>query len=233
MTLLGISGIAGAQDIKVGPEIGANYVTMSQKLNGESRETNYQLGFRIGGVADFQFNEYFSLQPGLFLSVNNGTESYYERFYKSGSGMPASDKDRRNYGITYLQLPVYALYKTGKEYDDPHFFFGVGPSFNYGIGGNFKQEFTSTLNGIERPARTDESISFGNSRTKDQLRPFDISANVTIGYELPLGLYFRAFYGLGLLNVAPDGNSNNRFRNSGGGISVGFLFRTSSGPRWR
>jgi hypothetical protein len=82
-TLLGIGAMTHAQDIKVGPELGANYVTMSQKLNGDSRETNYQVGFKVGGVADFQFNEYFSVQPGLFLSLNNGTESYYERFYKT------------------------------------------------------------------------------------------------------------------------------------------------------
>lgn len=224
---------ATAQDIKVGPEIGANYVTMSHKLNGVSHETNYQVGFKAGGVVDFQCNEFFSLQPGLFLSVNNGTESFHERFYQTGSGMPASEKDRRNYQITYVQLPVYAMYKTGKEYDDPHFFIGIGPSFNYGVGGRFKQEFTSTLNGVDVPKRYDYAIPFGNDRVKDRLRPFDISANVTIGYEMPSGLFFRAFYGLGLLNVAPGGNSDNCFRNSGGGLSVGFLFNTTSGPRYR
>jgi hypothetical protein len=232
-TLLGIGAMAHAQDIKVGPELGANYVTMSQKINGESRETNYQVGFKVGGVADFQFNEYFSVQPGLFLSLNNGTESYHERFYKTGSGLPASEKDRRNYNVTYIQLPVYAMYKTGKEFDDPHVFFGIGPSFNYAIGGRYKQEYTTTLNSVDIPTRYDYSLPFGNDRTKDRMRRFDISANVTVGYETPFGLYFRAFYGLGLLNVAPAGNSDNCFRHSGGGLSIGFLFKTSDRPHWQ
>jgi hypothetical protein len=234
VSLLALGTAALAQDIKVGPEVGVTYNTMSQKLNGTSRETNYQFGFRIGGVADFQINEYFSVQPGLFLSVNNGTESYYERFFKTGSGLPSSEHDRRNYKITYLQLPVYALYKTGKEYDDPHFFVGIGPSFNLGIGGTFKQEYTTTLNGVDVPKRYEYGMPFGNDRIDDKIRRFDLSANVTLGYEMPFGLYFRAFYGLGLLNVAPSGNSDNCFRNSGGGLSIGFFFNAKGGgPRWQ
>lgn len=234
VALLGLGATAVAQDIKVGPEIGATYNTMWQKLNGDSRETNYQFGFRVGGVADFQFNEYFSIQPGLFLSVNNGTESYYERFYKTGSGLPTSEKDRRNYQVTYLQLPVYALYKTGKEYDDPHFFVGIGPSFNLAVGGTFKQEYTTALNGVDIPKRYDYSMPFGNDRVRDRMRRFDLSANITAGYEMPFGLFFRAYYGLGLLNVAPSGNSDNCFRNSGGGLSVGFLFNAKGGgPRYQ
>jgi hypothetical protein len=232
-TLLGMGIMSHAQDIKVGPELGATLVTMSQKINGESRETNYQVGFKVGGVADFQFNDNFSVQPGLFLSLNNGTESYHERFYKTGSGVPASETDRRNYSVTYLQLPVYAMFKTGKEFDDPHVFFGIGPSFNYAIEGRYKQEFISTLNGVDIPNRYDYSLPFGNDRVQDRMRRFDISANVTVGYETPFGLYFRAYYGLGLLNVAPSGNSDNAYRHSGGGLSIGFLFKTSDRPHWQ
>lgn len=234
VTLLGLGTATFAQGIKVGPEAGVTLVTMSQKLNDASRQTDYQVGFRIGGTADFQFNEYFSIQPGAFLSINNGTESYYERNFKSGSGVPTSQRDRRNYSVTYIQVPVYALYKTGKEYDDPHFFVGIGPSFNFAVGGRFKQEYSNVLNGIGTPTRYDYSIPVGNDRVKDKIRLFDISANATVGYELPIGLYFRAYYGIGLLNVAPGGNSENCFRNSGGGISVGFFFNAKGGgPRWQ
>ncbi|RYZ34881.1 MAG: PorT family protein, partial [Sphingobacteriales bacterium] len=231
--LLGIGVATHAQDIKIGPEVGANYVTMSQKLNGATRETNYQVGFKVGAVADFAFSDNFSIQPGLFLSLNNGTESYYEVFYRTGAGVPASDKDRRNYNATQLQLPVYAMYKTGKEFDDPHVFFGIGPSFNLGIGGQYEQEFITTQNGVDRPQRYDFSLPYGNDRIKDRMRRFDIAANVTVGYETPFGLYFRAFYGLGLLNVAPSANSDNSMRHSGGGLSVGFLFKTDNSPRWQ
>src|SRR5690606_10576384 len=110
--------------------------------------------------------------------------------------------------------------------DDHHFFFGIGPSFNYAISGNFKQEYTNTLNGKSLVKRYDYTLPIGYDKVNDKLRPFDISANVTIGYEMPAGLFFRAYYGLGLLNVAPGGDSDNCFRNSGGGLSIGFLFKT-------
>lgn len=232
IALLGLGSATMAQDIKVGPEIGATFNTMSQTISGVDYSTNYQLGFKIGGVVDYQFTEAFSIQPGLFLSINNGTESHNENFYKTGSGVPSSETDRRNYNITYLQLPVYALFKTGKEFDDPHFFIGVGPSFNMGIGGRYKREYIYTTNGIPRPTRYDDALDYGNNRLNDNLRRFDVSANATLGYELPVGLFFRAYYGVGLLNVAPGASYDNNFRNSGGGISVGFLFNATHNPRY-
>jgi hypothetical protein len=232
LALLALGGPVMAQGFKIGPELGATYNTMSQKLGGTTRETNYQVGFRVGVVSDIKFAEQFALQPGLFLSVNNGTESYYERYYRTAAGVPTSDHDRRNYQFTALQLPVYAMFKTGKEFDDHHFFFGIGPSFNYAISGNFKQEYTNTLNGKSLVKRYDYTLPIGYDKVNDKLRPFDISANVTIGYEMPAGLFFRAYYGLGLLNVAPGGDSDNCFRNSGGGLSIGFLFKTSRKAHW-
>ena len=233
VAFVGLASSAIAQTIKVGPELGATYNTMFQKINDQSRETNFQVGFKVGGVADFQFGDHFSLQPGLFLSVNNGTESYYQRSFKTGAGTPSSEQDRRNYQVTYLQLPIYAMYKTGKEFDDPHFFIGIGPSVNYAIGGRFKQEFVNSLNGVPVPKRYDYSIPLGNDRVKDRLRPFDLAANVTVGYETPFGLFFRGYYSIGLLNVAPSGNSENCFRNSGFGLSAGWLFKTSDRPHWQ
>jgi len=232
VAIMGLASTAMAQTIKVGPELGATYNTMTQKVGGFNKETNYQIGFRVGGVADFNFNESFSIQPGLFLSMNNGTESYIERNYKTGAGVPTREQDRRNYSVTYVQLPIYALYKTGKEFDDPHFFFGIGPSFNYAIGGRFEQEYTNSLNGKPITKRYDYSIPLGNDRTKDKLRPFDIAVNVTAGYETNFGIYFRAHYSIGLLNAAPAGDSDNCFRNSGFGLSIGYLFKASNNNHW-
>jgi hypothetical protein len=234
ITLLGLGTAAMAQDIKVGPEIGATYNTMWQTIGDKKYSTNYQLGFKVGAVADFKFNENFSLQPGLFVSINNGTESNNETFYKTESGVPRSITDHRNYDATYLQMPIYALFKIGKEYDDPHFFIGVGPSFNMGIGGTFKQEYSDFQNGVGIPTRYDNSMPYGNSRTQDQMRRFDVSANATLGYELPIGVYIRASYGIGLLNLAPGGSDyGNSLRNSGFGLSVGWFFNAKESSHWQ
>lgn len=229
---IGASATAQIQDLRIGPEVGVNFVTLGQKINGESRETNYQLGFKAGATVDIQFTNNFYLQPAIFLSVNNGSESYYQRNYRTGGGVPYAEKDRRQYQVTQLQVPVYAMYKTDKEFDDPHFFFGIGPSFNLGISGQYSQEYSLGQNGVDRPTRTNTNIRFGNHRTLDHIRRFDLAANATVGYQMPMGLFFRAFYGIGLLNMAPDGDKNNYFRNSGGGLSVGFLFKTFRRNHW-
>lgn len=232
LALLLLGAPAFAQNIKIGPELGGIYTTMSQKIDGESRETNFQFGARAGVAADFQICDNFSIQSGLFLSFNNGTESNYMKSYRLGSGQPASERDERNYSITYLQMPIYAVYKTGVEFDDPHFFFGIGPSINYAVGGRYKEVSTHTLNGQSLPNRYDYALPLGYDAHTDKLRPFDIGANATVGYEAPSGWFVRAHYSLGLLNIAPGGNADNVSRTMGGGLSVGFLFKAVNKPRW-
>jgi hypothetical protein len=231
ISLLGLSAAAMAQTIKIAPEVGGVYQTMSQKLIGSTRETQSQFGLRVGGVLDIGFNKHFSLQPGLFFVTNSGSESNYTYNYATGAGLPTSDQDRRRYHITYLKVPVYALYKSGKEYYDPHFFIGLGPYFAVALGGRFQQEYTNTLNGEDITKRYDYPMPFGNE-PKDKMRLFDFGLQATAGYETSFGLYFRAFYGFGLLNVAPDGNADNNFHLQGGGISVGYFFDLSHKEPW-
>lgn len=229
LALSGVCSVALAQpSFKIGPEAGITYNNMSQRIDGINRGTDFQLGYRAGAAVDLQLSNHFFLQSGLFVSGLNGSESFYESRSFTGAGTPISFSDRRQYSVTYLQVPVYAMLKTGKEYDDPHFFFGVGPYFAAGIGGNFKQTYSTSLNGVERPENYDYALLFGNDRDKDQLRAFDLGAGATLGYEAPFGLYFRAQYSIGLLNVAPSGNADNEFRQQAFGLSVGYLFATSS-----
>jgi len=228
LALVGASTVVSAQPyFKIGPEVGITYNNMSQRIDGVNRSTDFQLGYRAGAAVDLQLTNHFFLQSGLFVSGLNGSESFYESSSFTGAGTPITFSDRRQYSVTYLQLPVYAMLKTGKEYDDAHFFFGVGPYFAAGIGGNFKQTYSTSLNGVERPEFYDYSILFGNDRDKDQLRAFDFGAGATIGFETTFGLYFRAQYSIGLLNIAPAGNADNKFRQQAFGLSVGYLFDTS------
>lgn len=232
IAILGIAATsANAQPVlKVGPEVGGTFVTMSQKYDGSTRETNYQPGFRIGGVLDIGFNNRFSLQPGIFLSTNNGTESNYTYNFPSGSGVPSSITDRRRYHITYLQVPVYALFKTGDEYT-PRFFVGGGPYLGVALGGRYQQDFTNTLNGQKIIKRNDHPINMGGTES-DDIGRMDFGLQATAGFETTFGLYFRLFYGYGLLNTAPVTNSDNVYHQSGGGLSVGFFFNTSNRPRY-
>jgi hypothetical protein len=227
LVFLGISATAFAQPVlKIGGEVGGTFGTMSQKFYGETRETQFQAGFKIGAVLDIGFNDHFSLQPGLFLTTNGGSESNHDKYFSTGAGLPTSDHDNRRYHVTWLQLPVYALYKTGDEYSD-RFFAGFGPYIGMAIGGKFEQEYTNTLNGQDITKRPNSNLRIGYE-PKDQMGRYDLGLQATAGYETLFGLYFRVFYGYGLLNVAPNPDSENAFHNSVGGITIGFLFKPGS-----
>lgn len=213
-------------EYKIAPEVGGTFVNMTQKYDNVDYETNPQAGFRIGGVFDFGF-KHFSVQPGLFLTFNNGTESNYTNNYATGGGVPTSYTDDRWYHITYLQIPVYALYKSGDEFSS-RFFAGAGPFLNIGLGGHFQRNFTNTLNGQQIVKRFDYPINLG-SQEDDDVRRLGFGFQATVGYETVFGLYFRAAYGYDLLNASPIHNSANIFHQSGGSLSIGYFFKLNKG----
>lgn len=217
--------------IKIGPEIGGTFGTMSVKYDNETYETQYQPGIRVGAVLDFGFSNHFSLQPGVFYTTNNGTESNFSKNYFEGGQVPASLKDRRRYHINYFQVPVYALYKTGDDLSS-RFFIGGGPYLNIAVGGTFQRDYTNTLNGQNIVMRRDYPIGIGNDRT-DEIRRLDFGLQATTGFETKSGLYFRLFYGYGILNGAPgDFGLGNEYHQSRGGITIGYLFKLNDNYSW-
>ncbi len=211
-----------AQEISISPELGLTYNGISQKINAESRNATYQFGARVGAMVDFQFGNYFSINPGLLFNINNGGQTYGEGFYYTGSNIPASFHDERTYRFHYLSLPLFFVLKTKNDYNDPHAFFGIGPSANFAIAGQYKQEYRDVVNGRTSVQNNSYSMPYGNNVRFDRARPFDLWANAFVGYQTSFGLYFKAQYGMGLLNLAPQGDANNYIRNSNFGVSVGY-----------
>lgn len=213
---------AQAQEISINPELGLTYNGLWQSIDAEARTVNWQFGTRIGAVVDMQFGDHFSLQPGLMINYNSGANTFGERYFYTGSNIPASSHDDRTYKMHYLSLPVFAVYKTKNEYNDPHAFFGIGPSFNFAIAGQYDQEYREVVNGRASVQNYSYSMPYGNNQRFDRARRFDIWANAFVGYQTSFGLYFKAQYGIGLLNIAPNGDANNFLRNTNVGITLGY-----------
>lgn len=221
-----------AQDIVFSPEVGLMYSTISHSINAENRETSYQLGFRTGCMADFQFGSHFSLNPGLVLNLNRGGQSYAEGSSYTGSNIPTNYTDDRTYRFHYLSVPVFLVYKTYNDYNEPHWEFGIGPAANFAIAGRYIQEFNETVRGNTSRQKYDYSMPYGNNQRFDRARGFDLSLNAIMGYQFSSGFYVRAQYGLGLLNIAPQGNANNSMRNSGFSLSLGFNWLKITSNPW-
>jgi hypothetical protein len=229
---LGMGAQAVNAQVKLGPEAGVTYNTMLQKINGVDYDTKYQFGVRMGAVVDIPLSPALYLQPGVAFSAYNGGKSTYTRYYASGEGIPTRVYDQREYQVSYINIPVYFMYKTGRNFDDNHFFVGLGPFMNIAIAGRFDQIYTTTLNGLDRPVYYDRALNIGDFKQQDDHRRIDVGVNVMLGYEFSNGLFFRGYYGTGLLNMAPGADMDNRFRHMGGGLTVGFLIPTQPRQTW-
>lgn len=225
-----------AQEIGISPEMGITVNDMSQKLKGIHRETYSQAGFRLGVGTHFHFSENFLMNTGLFLSFNNGAQTRGSSSYYSGAGIPTSESDKRFYHYSYLQIPIFFTYKTKNEYNDPYFFFGVGPTLSMLVGGKYVQEYYYTMNGKDKLTERNEPLAWksnvGDDLRTDRLRGFDVGASAMVGYQTTFGFNIKLHYTHGLLNIAPEGNANNEMRNSSMGVTFGFLLKSYKENAW-
>jgi hypothetical protein len=223
---------ANAQKTSYSAEVGLSYNTISHKINGEHRNTGYQFGYNIGGMADFQFNDRFAVNTGLFLNMNNGGTSEGSGNAYTGSNIPTSYSDTRTYKFHYLSIPALFVYKTDNSYNQSHFFFGLGGSVNFAIAGKYEQIYTETIHGRSSIQNTSSSMPYGKNVRFDRARGFDISTSAMIGYHSSRAWYFKAQYNQGLFNLAPNADGNNNIRNSGVSLSVGLKLFTAKRYAW-
>jgi opacity protein-like surface antigen len=111
--------------------------------------------------------------------------------------------------LNYFEVPLNLVYKP--LLGDGNLIVNFGPYLGYGIGGKKKAEFG------------EEDINFGSGED-DDFKPFDMGANIGFGYQLGMGLSFKLNAQLGLINILPDGDSDNLVKNNGFAFSVGYRF---------
>ncbi|CAL1520984.1 porin family protein [Chitinophaga sp. MM2321] len=126
----------------------------------------------------------------------------------SGKGGKSKTTDDK-ISLSYLQLPVNFMFKP--EVGNGRMVLAVGPYVSYGLSGKYKGS------GPELNAFDDEALV-------GKLKRFDAGADIQIGYETLMGIYFGLNADLGLVN-AYDNTANDRsFKNTSFGVSVGYKF---------
>lgn len=173
---------------------GLNLQNLNGKMLGKSHDNDLATRFHIGVDYEISVAPDFYLQPGLLFSTKGAND-----FLGLSTDVV----------LNYLEVPINFVYKpvlgTG------NLIVAFGPYLAYGIGGKFKAD------------GGDKDINFG-SGDDDDLKPFDMGANIGFGYELSGGLSFKLNAQLGLVNILPDGDSDNSMKNTGFGLSVGYRF---------
>lgn len=174
-------------------------------LNGENYGTRNISGFSAGPAIAYEFIDYFSVQSGLYFSMN-GFATAAHSFIKDAE-LKAIETAR----LFYVHLPLYAVGQLPLK-DDATLLLEVGPHLGCGVAAHITREYDYKGQTITEydDAAFDEDIS-----------RFNATLHMAIGAEY-MGARIMAGYNLGLFNMALD--PGEQLHSGGFFISVGYLF---------
>jgi len=108
---------ANAQGFRLGVKAGANL----NKIQGQSFNDGYNLGYQLGGFAEIDFSDKFGIQPEVLFSQSK------TKYEQNTSALTQFDnlKSGDNIRLDYLSIPILLRINTGKLLT-----FNVGPQFS-------------------------------------------------------------------------------------------------------
>lgn len=181
---------AGIQQSAVNEKIDEGDVTL--KLEGP------RAGFIIGGTADLQLSNNFSVQPNLLFNYRPGNLVFIEA---------------GKLNIMSIDVPINLLYRTNG------FYIGAGPNISYGLSAKFKSydDDTEEINLYEKIEDEDAP-----------LKRFEIGANALMGYQFPSGLTLTANYTRNFNNILNGDVDEIVMNSKQFGISIGYVFNAKA-----
>ena len=221
LSALLLSGAAKAQ-LSYGPELGANLSNYRVEFPGFFPPTTLPIpGVHVGGIANYRFNDHLAIEPGAFFSIN-GIKYTYDLFIIGSITAVAH--------LNTIRVPLNVNYTFG-EPGGNRFFVGAGPFLGINLGGSARATAhtafpiaDSFLLAAVGTSDSSQKITAGND-SSDYIKRFDFGVGVNVGYQLRSGLFFRAGYTRGLLNMTPAaGGQTSAIHSVNYSLSVGFLF---------
>lgn len=219
---IGIATMANAQ-VKFGVHV--NGIGAGGKIeNTDEGETikvdlKTRLSWKAGAVAFIPISSTVSFVPQLNIVSKGGKMS--DEYSESNEGVEYRITAEGKTQLSYLEMPLNIAFTTR------NFWFGLGPSLSYGIGGNAKNSITISADGKVIESTEEESkVKFdGKSSNDDQLhlKAFELGGNLTAGYQFKNGLFVQANFNLGLSNISPEEGSTGKNRYFG--LGIGYLFK--------
>ena len=195
-----------------GPEIGVGMSSMhfAPPLGFTAADVATMASGKVGVLVDLPLNKHLYFQAGLSVSSKGAVRSF--SYYTNDS---FNESVNQTLHIYYADLPVNLLFKSGHQ-GRGRFVGGLGATASYIIGGKNKLHDSFDSSGIKTV--TDDNLNIIRGQT---IKGFDIGLNLTAGYELPTGLFFRAYYTVGVSDIGPGTEVD---KNRMWGISAGYLF---------
>ncbi|WP_426671463.1 porin family protein [Mucilaginibacter sp. McL0603] len=191
---------------------GVNAAFLKTKMpQGSAVSNNVIFPGSLGINADFRFNDYLSLRPGISYSGKGGDLQYIESV-SAPFGTMDQTVDQK-FALNYIEVPVNLIGHIPVT-DSFNILIGAGPYVAMGLSAK-----TTTTVGDSDP-ETDK-LEFGNN---GDFKSTDLGAATMLGFETSSGLIFGINYDIGLTNIAQNGDSNNSLKTGTIYASIGFSF---------
>jgi hypothetical protein len=167
-------------------------------------------GGKLGGLVDVPLSRHLAFQSGAYISRKGAIRSF--SYYLNDS---FNESVHQTLHISYVDLPLALFYKTGIQ-GKGRFTAGIGAMLSYITGGKNKLHDHLVFNDTLYDSNIVLKIS-----NKNPVSAFDMGLYVSAGYELPVGLFFRAYYVSGTRDI---GLGTEIDKNKVLGISAGWIF---------
>lgn len=182
-----------------GLQAGAAFSSAKEKYQGNSMDFGTQTGFTFGSFYRRDILEKFAIQPEINFLQRGGK---YSETIEEGDGTYNWDIEL---DLNYLEVPIYFLYNGGKA---SGFYAGIGPSFNFGLGGKVNENGNSY------------DIKFGSD---EDLKPFFLGINGMVGYQMANGFTANGFVSQSLTNSDTETEVDATFSMLSFGIRLGYM----------
>jgi hypothetical protein len=212
ISLLLINTTLLSAQIGFGPEAGIGMSTMHfSPVRGFTNSSGSTIfSWRAGAIVDVKLNKHIFLQSGLRFAAKGQNRNF--SFYVNDT---LNEAVQQTLTLNYIELPVTIIYKTGQQ-GKGRFFAGLGSTPSYLVGGRNKVQAHGKYNNTAFTTSFNRKIVAGNP-----VAQFDIGLDISAGYELPTGLFFKAYYTVGMHDI---GLNDEIDKNRMWGIAAGYFF---------
>ena len=217
-----------AQEINFGVKAGINISNLRGDYPDVIDENKSKIGFHIGGFAEYEINDKFTLQPELLFSTQGNTYGFKD-YYGGGTYYDGAEY---NLKLNYLNLPIIIKYKVIEKLS-----IDFGPQIGYVLSAKTKIDVTedsrdpSQNYSVEIDMLNDGTYEVGGTtiQSKASVNRLEFSLNLGTSYDITEKIFSQGRYNLGLSTI--DKNSTNgtsinswNMKNSVFQFSVGYKF---------
>lgn len=203
VVLMTVISAASQAQTAFGIQAGANFATQKFEDN-DGIDIKSKVGLVIGALADIDFGSSISFRPEL---------NFIQKGFKF-----EEDGYKLTLNLNYIELSPNFVYNTDAGMGK--FFFGLGPSFGFGLSGNTKEK-------EDGEDEVEEDINFGDA--EEEVKGFDFGLNGLVGYKMASGVFLTAGYNLGLANLSNVDDED--VKNRGFSIKLGYMFGSGNAAK--